>query len=517
MATHGHLPHRTNTQNTQNTGYTSDDDAVPTNDPTSTLGLLQERLSAWKHMVAYLEDYVKVVAKDSHTQSKDSEKILKTLNHPLKEGHHFDQALGGVAGLFENLRANTQAQSQLHAETSKNLSGTVLPILERLHKEIKAKNKELDSGAGKQSKAVEHARNTSQKHIETLGQQTGTFDSAGGRTTAQNDPYVLQRGIWYRLNKQLMEENNHRSDLINIQNNFQQFENHVITTIHNFFNTFNSYMSGQADRTKAMYGDMATTAGKIDPSFEWNGFMKRSGHILISPNAPPRTIDTVSFPNQNHRATKPLIEGSLERKSKMGSLGGNKANYYVVTPAGYMHEYKDNDNFRTDPTPEHSLYLPDCVIGAVDGPKFSIKGKDSKSKFTSKLSMSSEYTYLAHTASDAQQWHSIIASVCSGTTNSLPTSPTSPTENQIPSHLNTSAHNEHQQTGTTMSPQEMTSPNQQSGTMPHTAPNTDTRYRSDSGMMQQQGGLAAPQDSGVARSGSYHTGPKQNELEPRRF
>ncbi|KAK5945935.1 hypothetical protein PMZ80_000074 [Knufia obscura] len=450
MATHGSLPHRTNTVSTQNTGYTSDDDAVPTNDPSSTLGLLEERLQAWKHMTAYLEDYAKAVAKDQHSQSKDSEKILKTLNHPLKEGHHFDQSLGGVAGLFENLRANTQAQSQLYAETEKNLTGNVLPILERLHKEIKSKRKELDAGAGKQSKAVDHARNSSQKHIEMLGQHTATFDSTGGKTTAANDPYVLQRGVWHRLNKQLAEENNHRSDLINIQNNFQQFENHVINTVQNFFNTFNSIMANQADRSKAMYGDVAKTAGGIDPNFEWNGFAKRNGHVLISPNSPARTIDTVSFPNQGHRATKALIEGSLERKSKMGALGGHKANYYAVTPAGYMHEYKDNDNFRSDPVPEHSLYLPDCVIGAVDGQKFTIKGKDSSgSKFTQKLSMSSEYTYLAHTPGDAQQWHSVIASVCAGTTNSLPNSPTSPTDmqNQIPSNLNTTA--AQQQSGTT--------------------------------------------------------------------
>jgi hypothetical protein len=27
---------------------------------------------------------------------------------PLKQGHHFDQKLGGIAGLFENIRSNTQ-------------------------------------------------------------------------------------------------------------------------------------------------------------------------------------------------------------------------------------------------------------------------------------------------------------------------------------------------------------------------------------------------------------------------
>jgi hypothetical protein len=32
----------------------------------------------------------------------------QTVKDPLKEGHHFDQSLGGVAGMFENIRSNTQ-------------------------------------------------------------------------------------------------------------------------------------------------------------------------------------------------------------------------------------------------------------------------------------------------------------------------------------------------------------------------------------------------------------------------
>ena len=36
-----------------------------------------------------------------------------------------------------------------HTETERNLKGSVLPILERLHKEIKNKSKEITNGAGK--------------------------------------------------------------------------------------------------------------------------------------------------------------------------------------------------------------------------------------------------------------------------------------------------------------------------------------------------------------------------------
>lgn len=297
--------------------------------------------------------------------------------------------------------------------------------MKRLHKEIESKGKELGSGAAKQSKAVDKARNASQKHIELLGQYTANFDSAGSKVDAAHDPYVLRRGINHRLNQQILDENNNRNDLLSVQNNFQQFEAHILTTVQSVLGSFSQFMGGQAERHRAMYGDMASTGQKVPLDFEWHGFVKRNENVLINPDAPARSMSNVTFPNQSHRATKPLIEGSLERKSRgVGAITGYKSGYYAITPAGYLHEFKDNDDFHKDPTPELSLYLPDSTIGAVDGVKFHIKGKDvSGGKLGQKMHMSSEYHFKAHTAGDATKWHSVIMAQAGKTTDSPPVSP----------------------------------------------------------------------------------------------
>ena len=407
------------------TANESDDDLANPGDPSSTSGLLIERLQAWKHMCGYLENYISAIAKSQLGMAKDHEKtVYKTLANPLREAHHFDTALGGVSGLFENLRANTQAQINLYNETSKNLTGSVLPVLERLHAEIKNKNKEITNGAGKGAKSVEAARISSQKHIDLLGQQASHHDSTGGKISANQDPYVVKKGVLHRLNRQLLEENSNRQDLIAVQNSFSQFEAHVIQSIQTALNSYNQFMSGQADRQKAMFGDMAATASNIPLDFEWAGFNQRSQGVLVNPNAPPRTMKDVTFPNENHRSTKPIIEGTLERKSRgMGALKGYSSGHYALTPAGFLHEYKDNDNFSRDPTPERSLYLPDCIIGAVDGTKFTIKGKDtSGGKLNQKMAITSDFQFKALTNGDAGSWHSIIASFANSG-GSVPTSP----------------------------------------------------------------------------------------------
>lgn len=419
----------------QGTGLTSvttssslNDDAVPDADPSSTAGLLAERIQAWKHVCGYLEEYIGAVEKAHKEQATQYEKVLKTISKPLREGQHFDTSLGGVSGFFDNMRANTQALINTNLETEKNIKGSVLPVLDRLHKEIKNKAKELATGAQKGAKEVEKLRGITQKHIEMLGQHTAAFEATGGRLNAAEDPYVLNRGVIYRLNKQVAEENNHRNDLISVQANFETFEAHVIQVIQQAMQAFNLYASGQAERVSALYGDMLSAAQRIPLDMEWKSFKQRFGDILVDPKEPPRSVESITFPNQDHQSTHAVIEGTLERKSRNKLNWGTQTAYYVVTPSRFLHEFKDTDNIRRDPVPELSIYLPDAVIGAPNGDKFTIKGKDRGKSMGSILAGSSELHFTAHSPDEAEKWFYIIRDVAGSAhanqPSSLPTSPT---------------------------------------------------------------------------------------------
>ena len=107
-------------------------------------------------------------------------------------------------------------------------------------------------------------------------------------------------------------------------------------------------------------------------------------------------------------------------------IKGYSSSYYVVTVARYLHEFKDDDDFRRDPTPELSLYLPDCVIGATDGVKFSVKGKDiSSGKVGNAFHSTTELSFKAHTANDAEKWFTVLKDANRGQTqtSSTPASP----------------------------------------------------------------------------------------------
>ncbi|ROW08274.1 hypothetical protein VMCG_03150 [Cytospora schulzeri] len=438
------LPVRSNTVMTRSSTFS--ETAIPDSDPSTTAGLLAERLQAWKHAVGYLEEYMGAIERIHKEQSKEYEKALKTISKPLREGHHFDQNLGGIAGFYENLRQNTQALVNTNAETEKSIKGSVLPILDRLHKEVKNKAKELAHGAVKGAKEVEKVRNTTQKHIELLGQHAASFESTGGRMNPSEDPYVIQRGVLHRLNKQVIEENNHRNDLIAVQANFQDFEAHVLQVLQQAMEVFNQFAGGQAEKTRVLYADMLGAVQRIPPDQEWQAFSARNADILVDPTEPPRSVDAITFPNQDHPSARPIIEGSLERKSRNKLAWGTQTGYYVVTPSKFLHEFKTEDNVAKDPVPELSIFLPEATFGAPSGVNFHIKAKDKSKTMSSKLTGTSELTFKAHTPEDAERWYEIMSSIAAAhheahTPVASTSTPTSPAIGSGESPVMNEAHN----------------------------------------------------------------------------
>lgn len=411
-------------------------EAIPKGGTPDTASTLEERLRAWKHVVGRFEEYVEQHESLYKAMGKEYEKVGKKIEDPLKESEMFTKTAGGVASLFDNMRTNTSTLAASHYETAKTIKSGVIPQLERLHSEIKAKAKELNQGATKGTKAVAKSREHTQKHIDQLATNVGKFDSAGGAgsklTDPVEDPYIVKRKVLNKLNTQVGDENAQRQDLLAVQTGFQAFEAHVIQTLQGALNAFYQAVGGQADKTKGLYGDIIGAAGRIPLDMEWNAFVHKFDHVLINPAAPNRDIASITFPNQHHSSTKPLIEGSLQRKGKI--LGRYSTAFYVLTPSKYLHEFENADEHNTkDPEPQMSLYLPECKIGALTAApdaKFTLSGKDANKN--PKLTREHDFVFKAATHEEAAKWWDVISKASGVRTGELPSPTPAPTrENSL--------------------------------------------------------------------------------------
>lgn len=298
----------------------------------------------------------------------------------------------------------------MYAGSGRDLEDNLLPILDRLLIEIKNKMQDLERAPSQISRALKKARQATKKHIALLGRKTHSYDVAAHKKIERlDDPYLARRGVDKRLSEQVEMENTERQDILKMQDSFLWFEMHVLHTVQATLAKLFQHVDGRLDRQKILYGDILCTAQLIRPDMEWNEFIKRNNRTtLLDPDSLPRVSTSIKFPNMDHEATKPLIKGTLKCLSRSGTT--NDYGYYVVTLAGYLHEFENNSvELFSYPVSRLSLYLPDCTVKQIDPFTFSVKGVDvSGGKIGSTIHAKFEYKFRIQTSSGAYEWCTTI-------------------------------------------------------------------------------------------------------------
>ena len=115
----------------------------------------------------------------------------------------------------------------------------------------------------------------------------------------------------------------------------------------------------------------------MTPDREWIAFAARTDHLL-DPSTPLRDPTYINYPLKSDPSVFPLHVGHLSRKTpsslslsslKSSGGGGWREGYYVLTPAGFLHEFKDSDASRREgQVPVWSVFLPNCTLGPASAP-----------------------------------------------------------------------------------------------------------------------------------------------------
>lgn len=102
----------------------------------------------------------------------------------------------------------------------------------------------------------------------------------------------------------------------------------------------------------------------LPPDREWIAFAAREDH-LVDPETPLRDPSHIQYPSKDDPSIVPVHTGLLERKKRY--TRAYREAYYVLTPAGFLHEYASSDPAVAD-RPLFSLFLPLCTLGPPSSP-----------------------------------------------------------------------------------------------------------------------------------------------------
>ncbi|CAE6532935.1 unnamed protein product [Rhizoctonia solani] len=341
--------------------------------------ILIERFTAYKHIVKQLVAYFEGIADIESNTAKEMTKLGAVIQVPFKAGNQF-MGEGGLQDVYYTIRDKTRTIADHHANLAKTVESSIVQHLRKLHYEIKAHIKNVQNDTGKLATSVAREREMSTKHISDLSRAIAMFKNTPMQVTSRDDPYVMNQLVIRQLQKQVHEENALQKSIIIMQQNSAHFEEGVVRSIQSAWQTFEEWNSRMSASVQETWRVMGNAMAALAPDREWISFAAKSDHLL-DPETPLRNPDTVEYPSKDDPSVVPVHVGLLERKKRF--TRAYREAYFVLTPAGYLHEFVSSDP-HVRQTPQFSLFLPACTLGPPSSAKtarshkFHIESKTEK-------------------------------------------------------------------------------------------------------------------------------------------
>ncbi|GAA5916560.1 hypothetical protein JCM6882_002540 [Rhodosporidiobolus microsporus] len=280
---------------------------------------------------------------------------------------------GGWAEWCGRVREETGKEAEAHLRLARGAEEEVIDPLRRLYLGVKAFIADMDKAVNPLAEEVVKERETSVTALTHLATSLASFTSTPLFLPASEDPLIVRSTAELQMRHQVQKENDLLRAVLSWQEKTGEFEKEVLERC-------GSCWKWWAEESAKVHLDARQSLVKltqqnaaIAPDAEWRHFL--SLNHLLPPSTPARDLDLLDYPHRNDAATRPLKEGVMERKKKWTREW--KECFFVLTPAGYLHEYRSPSTPLSKP--HLSLFLPACTVLPLSPAKPS-KGKGGKEK-----------------------------------------------------------------------------------------------------------------------------------------
>ena len=240
--------------------------------------------------------------------------------------------------------------------------------------------------------------------------------------SSTRDRYVANVAVARQLHKQVHEENALQKSIIIMQQNSAHFEEGIVRAIQSAWQTFDEWQSRMSASVQDTWRVLGTHMASLAPDREWISFSARSDHLL-DPETPLRNPEQLHYPSKEDPSVIAVHTGHLERKKRF--TRSYRESYFVLTPAGFLHEYASSDpTLNGGLIPMFSLFLPACTLGPPSSSsskshKFHIEGRKDGTGMTKTGSFrvpltgrQHAWSFRARSREDMMEWWNDIRMLC---------------------------------------------------------------------------------------------------------
>lgn len=346
------------------------------------------------------------------------------------------------------LRQNLSNQYSKSINFKSNIENQILPDLNNLINEVLKNQKDFINKTTSIHKDLDKAKENSIKSLKNLDNSVQEFDighfnnSRNNHIDYKKDPYFVKRSLSNDASLQILAENSTIEFIATSETSLHSFESKILTELKRIFANLTNYIQEDFSGNSNDFINLNNVLINITDNSEWNNFITKNSKYLItssidnngnlnndnltktlsnlsidsnknlnciSKNPYKRSIENITFQNDNHLSTMPKLEGTLSRQeSKLGLNKSYKNFYFVITTAGFFYQFPSREFDNNHPI--LVLYIPDCETKNMGndtkhGFRFSLRGKDLSSLTIKK----NTYIFKASSADDFNTWWSAIS------------------------------------------------------------------------------------------------------------
>ncbi|KAJ3078393.1 hypothetical protein HK100_010743, partial [Physocladia obscura] len=240
------------------------------------------------------------------------------------------------------------------------------------------------------------------------------------------DPWLANIDVKQKLAQAKLKHTARATKIDQVKEDFKVFEANLIRELKVALlgiSTISEIMPHKADHSTAIEAALAN----FDTDKEWAAFCT----ARLDKSGGPAMFENEQYEHHDDPLIGIVHEGLLSRKGK-GLIKSYKEHYYVVTAAGYLHEFKAKPQLdRADPiSSEDTIYLGNCTLDSLHTQdrkpeEFILTEKNEDGKAFQRSSH--VYKFLGASMREAEQFHAAISSlakatlgvVATGSTNAL--------------------------------------------------------------------------------------------------
>ncbi|KAI8975779.1 hypothetical protein BDF20DRAFT_837126 [Mycotypha africana] len=267
-----------------------------------------------------------------------------------------------VNSIIEAWKHYHNKASEDHVQFAAYLKSQAIPTFENINRELKWMMKCISKDDRLSLKTLTKLKYEAAKRIKALNQQILFFEEHPYYGHTRQDPWLMNAGVVDQLVKVYRQENKIHETVLRVQQETWAAEQHFISEFERL--TQQLYALRQ-DNGLIYITELWNSSHKRKGSHHEGGELDRQSSIDVTPQHYNIISDKASFrhPDQiqlAHPLLQPILATRMDGKSRALFTTRWLDCIYVLTAAGFLHEYQRSENYPSNP--DATIYVPHYTV-----------------------------------------------------------------------------------------------------------------------------------------------------------